>query len=161
VVVARHALNMNLKRKYFKRIEDLCVNPNGCKYLNGEPSEFNWNNKTQKDDTRKLSSARRFYMYMRDRSLDKCYYLVTLKGNFIRGYRIRWLYDDKPVNTFFDVQIPIICGLKRDEPVREKILIAKQPFKKWREFVYEFRANSPSMGWDDDDKFNMLVNRYK
>ncbi len=121
-------------KKLFKKLEKTLVEPNGSKYLSCDLSH-------------------KKYIWMRDRQPDTSYYLITLKGNYIRGYKINYINsENKSINVFMNLTIPSICGDVPIAPVRKKILIAKQKFKDYLMFIQEFKKNSETLSWYGDEE---------
>jgi hypothetical protein len=136
---------MRDKKRLFKIIEKLCVEPNGCKYLSSwkSPSVSRyWKEKYKKN----------FYMYFRDRQQNTSYYRITLKGNYIRGWKINYVMEStgESINTYTALFIPtLISGEKPELPVTKKVVIAKNKFKDYLKFAEDFKNNSESLGWFD------------
>lgn len=138
---------MRDKKKLFKLLELIIANSNECKYLIGR---------------NKIA----FRMEVRDRKLETSYYLMTLKGNYIRGYKINHINSEgKSINTFMDLFIPTyISGKKAPIPKTQKVLIAKSSFKDWKQFFMDFKSGSESLEWDEErvdyyvKKYNIVPN---
>src|SRR5580692_3324621 len=117
-------IQMINKKQLFNKIEGPIVNPNSCKYLSSD-------------------SNRRFTIYFRDRQPENTYFLITIKGNYLRAYQINWLNEEgHSINTFLEFNIPSILGHKPKLPKRHCALILKKPFKEYKAFITEFREKT-------------------
>lgn len=119
-----------LRQKTWSLIEWSLIHPSDCKYL-----EYHNNRKSM--------------LYFRGRGDNQCYYHITLKGNHIRAYRIKWLdKDNNAVNLFMTT----IVNMGEDtplEPAKHSELICKYKFKKYKQFIQEFRDKTPELCWAD------------
>lgn len=119
------------KKQLFNKINERVLQPNDSKYLDGRENRAYW-------------------MYFRNRQKECIYYLINLKGNYIRGYEIRWVNKEgSSINTFLDLEIPTLCGGKPEMPVRQKTLIVKEKFSDWEKFCIEFKEKTPDLEWFD------------
>lgn len=118
------------KDRIFKILEDKIINQNCCKYLSGDFGRKNW-------------------LYFRDRGKQTTYYLINLKGNYIRGYSINYIdAGENSVNFFTQVYIPTLMQEKISLPKIVKKLIVKYKFKEYLKFIDEFIQKTPNLIWD-------------
>lgn len=120
------------KKQIFKKIEGQ-VNDNLGKYLSGD-------------------GGRRAQIYQRDRKPQTTYYLITIKGNYIRGYKINYVNSKSDsVNTYTELFIPTLLGRTVEVPVTKRVLIAKEKFRDYKLFIDKFKENSKSLGWRNEN----------
>jgi hypothetical protein len=129
---------MNRKKVYKRLDRDGILDMNGCKLLNCQ------------------SSRGSYFFWFRDRQQDQSYFLIRIRGNYIKAFCIR--YENAQghgINTYLGLTVPaIISGEMPEElPVRKKNLILKMKIKDYKNFVSEFRKITPSLQWWDEDEF--------
>ncbi len=94
---------------------------------------------------------RKIFLYQRNRT-DSTYYLTTVKGNYIKSYKIQHLLDGKPQNLFMAF---VVGGLIDPQSAREdanstktiKTLIVKSPINKHDEHLKNFMEATPDLNW--------------
>lgn len=128
---------MRKNKKFIHRfLERNIINMNGCKYLSS-------------------SESRKYYLFFRDRKEDQSYFLITLKGNYIRAYKNRYLDSNgNGINTYMKLFIPALIGGKEsieEMPIHVKKLIVKKELGDYKNFVREFKDLTPSLVWFDDE----------
>lgn len=123
------------RKSIIKYFEKYIVEPNDCKYLDSK-------------------EKRAFYVYFRDRNEDQRYYLIKLKGNYIRAYCHRYVDSTgSGVNAFTSICIPTLVGhdLSDSLPKLQKTLMFKMHFKEYKEFCVQFINATPNLGWENED----------
>lgn len=119
------------KKRIFKKIEKYCIDQNESKYL--------------VSGKKKAISA-----YFRDRAKVQSYFLITLKGNYIRAYQIQYLNENnESINTYMSLFIPTFMGEKVKLPKEIKSFLLKKKYKDYQKFITEFKELTPSLGWFD------------
>jgi hypothetical protein len=128
---------MKIRKKIFDhlRFKQKILDANNCKVLD-------------------YKSSIRYFFEFRDRFYeDQSYYLVTIKGNYIRGYRIKYLDENgKGINTFTGLFIPTLISKEAPKkiPTTQKELLLKMPFKDYRQFVGIFKQLTPNLEWHEE-----------
>lgn len=129
---------MKNKKQIMSKLSVL-VNSNGGKYLKGRD--------TKRGDFDEYN-RKKFFYYMRDREIDQSYFLIQVKGNYIRGWRIRFVNSDgNGINLYMELFIPTLVGEKQQIPITKKQLICKEPLSKYQEFIIKFINLTPSLEW--------------
>jgi hypothetical protein len=83
-----------------------------------------------------LEEKRKYWANFRNRERNVTYYTVTLRGNWIRLYRIQYLYNDKPVNAFISAFTIDKDELSSIKPKSQ--LVAKYPLSQSDSFLDKF-----------------------
>jgi hypothetical protein len=118
------------KKSLYYLIHTLVVDKNNCKYIEGK-------------------KRKNYKIYFRDTKKENNYFLVKLKSNYIRGYRINYINKEgKNVNIYMNCFIPNFLGQKSGIITVRKVLISKELFKNWKTFFIKFKENSPSLEWE-------------
>ncbi len=118
-------------KKYIYKYLSTIINDNSCKYLQGK-------------------CKMKYLYFLRNRNDDVLYYLVQLKGNFIKAYRIKYEVDGIGINTYTGVLLVALLTKWSPErlPKEKKHLFLKVNLKDYKSFLPQFKELTPDLCWD-------------
>ena len=95
---------------------------------------------------------RRFELGFRDREEDQLYFNIVIRGNWIYGYRYRWVEvgSNQGVNAFMAGLTYGFSGDKMPEYKKDGELVLKHPIGEYTSFIDSFKDFTPTLGWWED-----------
>lgn len=104
----------------------------------------------------RYGTNRKIFCYHRNR-VDSTYYLTRIKGNWIKSFKIQYLLNGEPQNTYIAFTVGgLIDPQKAKEDANKtktvKTLIVKSRFNEYEKHLQLFKQLTPDLQWFNNDE---------